>query len=74
MLERRPVEAAKGLLQEAAGADALQGVAMKARLPTENRAPNVEVTGVTRQAALPAWRRICTLSHAGKAACRGTSG
>ncbi len=74
MLERRPVEAATGLSQEAAGADALQGVAMKARLPTESRAPNVEVTGGTRQDALPAWRRICKLSHAGKVACRGTSG
>ncbi len=36
--------------------------------------PNVEVTGETRQDALPAWRRICTQSHAGKAACRGASG
>ncbi len=32
--------------------------------------PNVEVTGGTRQDALPAWRRICTLSHAGKASWR----
>ncbi len=37
VLERRPVEAATGLLQEAAGADALQGVAMKSQ--TTDRKP-----------------------------------
>ncbi len=36
--------------------------------------PNVEVTGGTRQAALPARGRIGKRRRAGKAACRGTSG